>query len=301
MKREQCYLCKGNTKILYNFDTAKMGEYMLLKCINCHFLRISPTPDQKIIDDLYTNKSMPEKQLDNEVFSSSFLTLIKKNILIKPLINRLYKIIGKTDSPKLLDIGCSTGWITSLSKESGFEVTGLEANSYVANYGRKKYAIKIIEGFIEDLNTDEKFDAVTMFHVLEHIADPRKMLSQVHGLLDERGKLLVVIPNAGSLGVNIFKRSYNWNISHHISFFSPDTIQDILKQSGFRILKIVHLTSPPLMLYSYNRYMRNRRRDGKISFRIHNWIAANALFAPLSFIGKLLSRGEVIAVYGEKI
>jgi len=148
-------LCEGNTKILYNFATAKRGAYKLLKCINCHFLRISPIPEQKIINDLYLNNSMSEKQLDNEVFSSSVLTSIKKNILIKPLINRLYKIIDKTDSPKLLDIGCSTGWITSLSKESGFEVTGLEANSYVANYGRKKYAINIMEGFIEDLNTDD--------------------------------------------------------------------------------------------------------------------------------------------------
>jgi len=301
MIQEPCYICNGKTEILYEFHTKKQVKYKLLVCRDCSFLRINPIPDQKTIDGLYKNQHMPKAQLDKEVFSSQFLTSVKKNILIKPLLQKLRTYIGNRDVPILLDIGCSTGWITNVSRDVGFDVAGLEANAYAAEYGRNKYGIEIIEGYIEDLETDIKYDAITMFHVLEHIADPGNMLKQIHGLLKDNGKLLIVIPNSASLGVSIFKRNYNWNIPHHISFFTPNTISDLLTQSGFRVLEVKHLISPPLLMYSYNRFMNKRKREGKYSFKIKSWIILNALFLPLSLTAKLMGKGEVIAVYGEKI
>jgi len=301
MIKEQCYICKGKTEVLYEFNTRKNDLYNLLVCQDCCFLRINPIPDQNIIDGLYKNRSMPESKLEKEVFSSSFLTSLKKYVLIKPQLKKLRQFVNRAGNPKLLDIGCSTGWITDVSREAGFDATGLEANAHVAEYGRNKYGLDIIEGYIEDLETDLKFDAVTMFHVLEHIADPRNMLNQVKGLLNKNGKLLIVVPNSESLGAGIFKKNYNWNIPHHISFFSPDTIREILTQSGFRVIGVEHLISPPLLTYSYNKLMSRREREGKYSLKMRNWIISNALFLPLSLFGKLSGRGEVIAVYGEKV
>ena len=300
MKEEPCYLCSGKTDVLYNFRKNK-NLYSLLECLECNFLRINPVPDQKIIDGLYRDLAISEAKLEKEVFSSNFLTYIKKKLIINPLIKNLRQHITFIGKPKLLDIGCSTGWITNVSKYEGFDASGLEANIFAAEYGREKYGIEIIDGYIEDLETDTKYDAVTMFHVLEHIADPQKMLEQTHELLNEKGKLLIVVPNAGSLGVELFKKNYNWNIPHHISFFSPLTIRDILTQSGFRVLNVKHLISPPLLFYSYNKFMRQRKKKGLFSFVIKNRILLNALFLPLSVIGKIMGKGEVIAVYGEKV
>lgn len=301
MIKEQCYICRGKTKVLYEFQKSKDILYYLLVCQECSFLRIYPIPDQNIIDRLYKNLSIPESKLENEVFSSSFLTSLKKNVLIKPQLKKLRQIVNRAGKQKLLDIGCSSGWITDVSREAGFDATGLEANAHAAEYGRKKYGLDIIEGYIEDLETDLRFDAVTMFHVIEHIADPRKMLIKVKGLLNKNGKLLIVVPNSKSLGAGIFKKNYNWNIPHHISFFNPDTIREILTQSGFRVIGVEHLISPPLLTYSYNKLMKRRKKEGKYSLIMRNWIISNALFLPLSLFGKVSGRGEVIAVYGEKV
>ena len=300
MNEEPCYLCSEKTEVLYKFRKNK-NLYSLLECSNCRFLRINPVPDQKVIDGLYKDLDIPEAKLEKEVFSSAFLTYLKKKLIINPLIKNLRRYISFSGRPNLLDIGCSTGWITNVSKDEGFDASGLEANTSAAEYGREKYGIEIIDGYIEDLETDAKYDAVTMFHVLEHIADPQKMLEQIHELLNQKGKLLIVVPNAGSLGVELFKKNYNWNIPHHISFFSPVTIRDILIQSGFRILNVKHLISPPLLFYSYNKFMRQRKKKGLFSFIIKNRILLNALFLPLSIIGKIMGKGEVIAVYGEKV
>ncbi len=301
MNEEQCYLCSGKTEVLYNFRPGKKVPFKLLKCRDCRFLRIDPIPDQATIDKLYKGQVMSDTLLDKEVFSSSFLTSLKKNFIIKPLLSKFRKHFGNSGRPNLLDIGCSTGWITNVSREEGFDVTGLEANTHAAEYGKQKYGLNIVEGYLEDLETEKQYDAVTMFHVLEHITDPLKMLVRIHGLLNDNGKLLIVVPNSKSLGVGLFKRNYNWNIPHHISFFSPDTVKDILSRAGFKVLGVEHLISPPLLFYSYNKLMRQRKRKGKVFLLIRNRIMANILFFPLSLIGKLSGQGEVIAVYGEKI
>jgi len=301
MTKEKCYICSGKTKVLYEFYTRKDDLYCLMLCQDCSFLRIHPIPDQTIIDRLYKNRFISKSKLEKEVFRSSLLTSLKKNVLIKPQLNKLLQLVNSVGKPKLLDIGCSSGWITSVSRELGFDATGLEANAHAVEFGRKKYGLDIIEGYIENLQTDMNFDAVTMFHVLEHIADPRNMLFQVKDLLYKNGKLLIVVPNLKSIGAGIFKKNYNWSIPHHISFFNPDTIRELLIQSGFRVVGVEHLISPPLLTYSYNRLMRQRKHEGKYSFRMNNWIISNALFLPLSLLGKLSGRGEVIAVYGEKV
>jgi len=301
MIKEKCYICSGKTKVLYEFHTRKDDLYYLMLCQDCSFSRIHPIPDQNVIDRLYKKKPKSKTKYENEVFSSSFLTSLKKTILIKPILNKLFQLVNSAGKPKLLDIGCSSGWITHVSKELGFEATGLEANTHAAEFGRNKYGLNIIEGYIEDLKTDVNYDAVTMFHVLEHIADPRNMLIQVKDLLNKNGKLLIVVPNSQSFGACIFKNNYNWNIPHHISFFNPDTLRELLIQSGFRVVGVEHLISPPILTYSFNKLMRERKREGKYSFKMKNWIISNAIFFPLSLIGKLLGRGEVVAVYGEKV
>ncbi|MGI9534622.1 MAG: class I SAM-dependent methyltransferase, partial [Thermodesulfobacteriota bacterium] len=234
----------------------------MVECEICGFLRIDPIPDQDIINSLYTENSVSEQRLEYEVFSSPFLTTLKKNIIIKPLLYKLKNRLKDIKNPTLLDIGCATGWITSNSKDAGFDVLGLEANPVIAKYGRDKYGIEIFEGFIEDLDINMKFNAITMFHILEHLTDPLQILKKVSSHLTDNGKLLIVIPNADSLGVGIFGQFYNWNIPDHISFFSPATISELMEISGFRVLGISHLTSPPMLIYSFNKCMDHRKKNG---------------------------------------
>ena len=285
--------------IEYEFPDTKAGSYNMLKCRSCGFLRIDPVPSQKVLNSLYMENNFSGKQLEHEVFSSPFLTSLKKNIVVKPLINRLKNYFKDIENPTLLDIGCSTGWITSNSRDAGFNVLGLEANRTAAEFGRNKYGLEILEGYIEDLDLNMKFNSVTMFHVLEHLTDPIVTLKKVNNHLKDNGKILIVVPNADSLGVKIFGRNYNWNIPDHISFFSPVTVSDMLNKAGFRVLSISHLTSPPLLFYSFHEYMDKRNREGRSSLKISNPILANLLFMPLALLGKIAGRGEVIAVYAE--
>ena len=297
----KCYLCNRDTAVLHRFNKTKGGgAYDLLECTGCGFLRIDPLPESITINNLYSDIAESEKKLEFEVFSSKLLTGLKKTFIIKPLLNELWKSLNQSDMPRLLDVGCSTGWITSISRDIGFDVLGIEANKNRASYGREKYKIDIIEGYIEDIDFNEKFDAVTMFHLFEHLKDPAGILNKISTVLTSNGKVLIVVPNSESLGVKIFGRNYNWNIPDHISFFSPQTLTSILQSAGFDVLSISHLVSPPILIYSFNAMMKSRKKNGRFSFRISNPVVANALFAPAGYLGKLLKKGEVISVLAQK-
>lgn len=158
----------------------------------------------------------------------------------------------------------------------------------LAEYGREAYDLKIIECSIEDFKTSQHFDAVTMFHVIEHVPEPVKALEHIRSFMSNNGVLLLIVPNTKSLGARLFKEKYDWNAPHHVSFFSPKSIVSVLSKTGFEVLSVDHLLSPPLLLYSFNNWSR---------FKIFHPFVGNAIFTPIAIIGKLLSMGEVIAVY----
>lgn len=291
-----CYLCDGTSWEYYSFPKS---VYSIVKCESCGFLRVNPLPNDSTIKDLYSGDHNSDNDLSYEVFSSTFLTFIKKHIVIKPLINLLKKEFEQQKPPLLLDIGCSTGWITSISRDAGFEVLGLEANPHCAKFGMGKYSLNIVEGYIEEFEFEEKFDAVTMFHLFEHLSNPIYTLKTIKSVINDNGRLLIVVPNVDSLSARLFKENYKWSVPHHLSFFSPSTVKLVLNKTGFSIIKILHLTSPSLLMYSFNKLMNRRRNQKKFNYR-PNPLIGNFLFTPLALFGKLLRKGEVIAVLAKK-
>ncbi|NIQ13747.1 MAG: methyltransferase domain-containing protein [Candidatus Dadabacteria bacterium] len=298
---EKCYLCGTDTKVLYEFNLNPDKTYYILKCMDCNLMRTFPIPEKSEIKRFYSSKVRPSVFENGEVFNSRFLEKIKEIFIIRPMLNKLYGLFKNKRGPRLLDIGCSTGWITSIARNIGFNVKGLESNSKSANIAREKYGLEIIEGFIEDLDLDEKFDVIVMMHVLEHFTDPIDTLTKVNDLLSENGKLLIVVPNGESLGTEIFMENYNWNVPRHLSFFTKNSMNLILAKSQFRIRNISALSSPPLILYSLGNYINNKKHPAILKFIVRNPIIGNIVAFPLAFVGKLIGKPEVIAIYAEKI
>ncbi|MGH7885477.1 MAG: class I SAM-dependent methyltransferase [Thermodesulfobacteriota bacterium] len=293
----KCYLCGSDTTLLYKFS---YNDYSIVKCRDCGFLRTFPLPDKNDLKALYGKEFNYDAKQKSEVFRSNLLETIKKNFIVGPLLKNLIKSFKHTENPLLLDIGCSTGWITSTAGKIGFDVKGIEANPNSAKVAREKFGLDVYDGFVEDLKCENSFNAVTLFHVLEHFVDPLSVLLKINSLLMKSGKVLIVVPNAESLGTAMFKQHYNWNARHHISYFSKHSLEIILQKAGFKVLKIVDLPSTPLLLNSFNRMMREREKNEKRCFILKSDVLGNLMMMPIALLGKLIGKGEVLAVYAEK-
>jgi SAM-dependent methyltransferase len=137
----------------------------------------------------------------------------------------------------LLDIGCGSGMFLHLARKRGFASHGMDVSEAAVQLARRHYGIQVRQGAIGDEVWDAgQFDFITMFHVLEHLPDPRAALRYARRLLKPDGGLIVQVPNADSLQARLFGPSwYGLDVPRHLINFSPQAVDLLLRESGFEI------------------------------------------------------------------
>lgn len=96
---------------------------------------------------------------------------------------------------RLLDVGCGTGWFLEMAKEEGFIVSGIEMGREIAERTSRRLGIQIFTQEIQETPLEERFDVITLFDVLEHVPDPRRVLMAVRDHLNVGGVALIFTPN----------------------------------------------------------------------------------------------------------
>lgn len=139
----------------------------------------------------------------------------------------------------LLDIGCGLGWVVKEAKNRGLCATGIDLKTDYVNFGKKYLKVDLQAISLEKFKTKEKFDVITLNHVLEHIENPSNFLSKIKSLLKKDGFFIVACPNIRSLMYCIFRsRWYGLCPEEHIWQFTPKSLSDLLISNGFKIEKI---------------------------------------------------------------
>ncbi|GAH46903.1 unnamed protein product [marine sediment metagenome] len=160
---------------------------------------------------------------------------ISKNI---GRVEEIVKQFGKEG--ELLDIGCSAGFFIACLKRYGWDVRGIDISEWATNFAREKLDLDVLMGSIEDVEISDRFDVITMYHILEHLPHPLQSLKKVSEILSNDGVLVVKGPNLAS-----FDRIWhgtNWRgytDQSHLYYFTPKTYQMLLERAGFLIQKIV--------------------------------------------------------------
>jgi len=99
----------------------------------------------------------------------------------------------------LLDIGCGTGNFLAAAQDAGYDVTGIELDRNAANFAREQLGLDRIRlvtlGEFTEQPTQNKFDVITFFEVLEHQAAPLEFLRNAKKCLKPRGMIALSVPN----------------------------------------------------------------------------------------------------------
>jgi 2-polyprenyl-3-methyl-5-hydroxy-6-metoxy-1,4-benzoquinol methylase len=146
----------------------------------------------------------------------------------------------------LLDVGCGDGSFLLAARERGWRVAGTEVSKWAAQMLRENRGLDILEGDLAQIETREsRFDALTMWHVLEHMDRPLQNLMRARELLIENGVIIVAVPNAG---FTLFRVVYpvarlRWLRYYtpgerelHLYHFTMDTLRTMLKKAGFKVI-----------------------------------------------------------------
>ena len=111
----------------------------------------------------------------------------------------------------------------------------MDASEHAVAAARGQYDLPVKRGDIgSDLWREHAFDFITMFHVLEHVSQPRQALEYARDLLQPDGRLILQVPNAASLQARTFgARWYGLDVPRHLINFTPRSLGLLLDQAGF--------------------------------------------------------------------
>lgn len=136
----------------------------------------------------------------------------------------------------MLDIGSGKGHFLAAARDAGWEVTGIDLSPEAVAYARDRYGVPVTVGDIADRPIHDRFDVVTLWHVLEHLPGPGEQLDRCHSLLRPGGRLVVSVPNGASAQARL--SGANWlhlDIPRHIFHFDGRSLATLLARHGFEV------------------------------------------------------------------
>jgi SAM-dependent methyltransferase len=147
------------------------------------------------------------------------------------------------DSRRLLDIGSGPGFFLDFGARQGWQVKGIEPSRQAAAHARD-LGLDIHEGFFTAELAAEmgSFDVVHMNNVLEHVPNPKEIISCSRQVLSEKGLLCVVVPNDYNPFQQALKEACDfkpWWVAapHHVNYFDYQGLEGLLERCGFEICR----------------------------------------------------------------
>jgi len=236
----QCILCDSSRVELLD------PECNIARCASCGYIFDNPRPS---LEELIHFYSKPAK------YDSWLEELSGRDRMWK---RRLRKLQPTRKPGSLLDVGTGIGQFLHLARPLYSSVHGTEVSTTAIGIAREKYGLDVFQGTIHNLAARHGyFDNITLFHVLEHVPDPRQVLSACHSLLTEGGVLVIAVPNEvaslrgfvkrvlthlglrkhqpGKLGLPLIR--LDGSISEvHLSHFTPQVLGHLLQITGFSVI-----------------------------------------------------------------
>ena len=137
---------------------------------------------------------------------------------------------------RLLDVGAGPGFLVARAVARGWDAVGVEVNGWAAAHARDELGLDVRTGPLDSAAfAGERFDAITMLDVLEHVPDPDALLAEAARLLEPGGALVVLTPDAGATVSRVLGRRWPevQRPGEHLVLFSRRGLAAALERHGF--------------------------------------------------------------------
>lgn len=239
-----CLLCRapGNGRPLFSITdrlSMTVRRYDVLRCPSCGSLQVSPLPSDTEITGLYPAGYNFKIEPGDSGVSCAIKTL-EWQVFYRPILRRTYRMISRIvgrGTFSILDVGCGAGQRLQVFTDAGCDAEGNETSASCVAYIKGRGGIPVHEGRIETLDLRRRYDVVTMFALLEHLADPVPVIRAVKKLLNPGGKLVIQVPVVDSLQFKLLGRRAAMinDMPRHIFIPSAAGLRGFMERQGFTL------------------------------------------------------------------
>ena len=248
-------------------DHTVNGElFSIAECSSCSFRFTQNVPDADSISPYYRSEDYISHTDETKGLIGTLYKRIRSRTLVRK--RKLIEKITSISKGNLLDVGCGTGAFVHEMQQRNWTVTGLEPDA-----GAREIAKKLYNLDLKDQNelfhlSGSSFDAITLWHVLEHVHNLAGYIQQLKLLLKETGKLFIAVPNYTSLDARAYKEYWAaYDVPRHLYHFSPLSMQRLMEKNGLRITQY-----KPMWYDSfYISLLSSKYKNGKSRWIVSLW------------------------------
>src|SRR5215213_1220437 len=175
---------------------------------------------------------------DASYFDREYFELHPGKVKYLDYLVGLLRSHGVPQGGRVLDVGAGFGFFLAALEKAGYEAHGMEISSHAVAEARKRTRAEVVEQGAEAPfpYPDDRFDAITLLDVIEHLKDYDATLASCRRCLKPGGKLFVITLNAHSIARPLLGKRWSWyQDSTHIHMFTPKMLRDGLAGAGLRI------------------------------------------------------------------
>ena len=306
----RCIVCNGPADFWLKGEdrTYVATNYVatLFRCRKCGAAFQHPMPSREVIASFYPGGYWLES-----LKTSPLAKLMRFYVamMLKWDLFRWFQRMKLAPRNRFLDLGCSRGDFLAMAAKTGVHAEGIEGDLQAADFARKTYGVTVSS---LDLDTwepiDEAWDGLSLFHVLEHVRDPHKLLLQCWKGLKPGGRLLLRVPNVSSWQARLFGAKWKpLDLPRHLTHFHPKVLRELLQNTGFSVAVQSTWTlrdGPPAWaatVFQSGEPTFQQIKRKRSTWRVGVFFLLTWFFTPLELMAAAFGQGGMITFVGQKL
>ncbi len=235
---QQCPVCDG-THFSEAFQCTdhfvSQETFPVKKCASCGLRITENAEDEENIgryyqSEEYVSHSNTTKGLVNKIYHT----------VRKFMLGQKRRLIEKTAGKNpghIIDVGAGTGFFLDEMKRHGWQIDGTEKSKEARKFAKSAFGLHLHEPEGLFQMKKESADAITLWHVLEHIHHLDDNMQAIHEVLKPEGHLIIAVPNPESTDARHYKEYWAaWDVPRHLWHFGPDQMKKLGRKFGFKLV-----------------------------------------------------------------
>lgn len=234
----ECPVCGGDrfSKFLRCRDFSVSHEtFTLMRCHSCSFILTSPRPDHGDIDKYYHSENyISHSTTTNNLFDRAYK--ITRVFTLKWKLNTI-RAYSAPRSRTLLDYGSGTGEFLQQAQRKGLAVEGVEPSLKARTFARQLTGATINEKLGPE---EQKYDIITLWHVLEHIPNLSEQFTQLKTALAKDGTMFIAVPNHQSHDARHYGGAWAaYDVPRHLWHFQQESMTRFLTKHALTLKAVL--------------------------------------------------------------
>lgn len=212
-------------------------SFKIVACDSCGFLATSPRPADDKLGKYYESEDyISHSNTKKSLFSRAYQIVRNKAVRDKRSWVEQFSTKGN-----LLDMGCGTGHFLNECKTNGWNIEGVEPSEIARANAGTEHGISP-HSDLKEVEGASRFDAITMWHVLEHLPDLDYHFNRFSELLKNDGTLVIAVPNHESYDAEHYGVHWAaWDVPIHLWHFSKSSMKNLASKHHFEVVDVKNM------------------------------------------------------------